>query len=104
MASDVIAFTRARRCCLMLAEKSMVPSSFDDVDCRFRSRAMTRAILAALVLACAVTSASAQKLSSEDLTQRAIERRAIEAAVWGMPAVNYRLMYEEMVRKTGGGF
>jgi hypothetical protein len=43
-------------------------------------------------------------LSAEDLTRRAIERRAIEAVIWGMPAVNYRLMYHEMVRKTQGGF
>ena len=37
------------------------------------------------------------------LAERAIYRRAIEAAIWGMPAVNYELMYREMVRKLKGG-
>ena len=44
------------------------------------------------------------KYSSADLAERAIERRAIEAAIWGIPAVNYYLMYQEMVNKVGGGF
>src|SRR5215467_10739017 len=42
--------------------------------------------------------------NSADLAERAIQRRAIEAVVWGMPAVNYHLMYHEMVRKTKGDF
>jgi hypothetical protein len=42
--------------------------------------------------------------SSTDLAERAVHRRAVEAAIWGMPAVNYQLMYEEMVRKVKGGF
>jgi hypothetical protein len=45
-----------------------------------------------------------QKFSAEDLASRAIQRRAIEAVIWGMPAVNYHLMYREMVSKTNGGF
>jgi hypothetical protein len=36
--------------------------------------------------------------------RRAIARRAVEAAIWGMPVVNYQLMYQEMIRKTSGGF
>src|SRR6478609_3858917 len=40
----------------------------------------------------------AQDLSSEELTQRVIERRAVEAVIWGMPAVNFDLMYQAMVR------
>src|SRR4029434_5528238 len=39
-----------------------------------------------------------------DLARRAMERRAIEAVIWGMPAVNYHLMYQAMVRETKGGF
>ena len=35
--------------------------------------------------------------------ERAIHRRGVEAAIWGVPAVNYELMYQEMVRKAGGG-
>jgi len=30
--------------------------------------------------------------------------RAVEAVIWGMPVVNYDLMYQEMVRKTHGGY
>src|SRR5262245_11999634 len=36
--------------------------------------------------------------TAADLERRAIERRAIEAVVWGMPAVNYELLTQEMVR------
>jgi hypothetical protein len=54
----------------------------------------------------AQTSVPAQQLSADDLARRAIERRAIEgraveAVIWGMPAVNYDLMYQEML-KLGG--
>ena len=38
--------------------------------------------------------------SPSRLAHRMLERRAVEAAIWGMPAVNYHLMYQEMVRKT----
>jgi hypothetical protein len=34
--------------------------------------------------------------------ERAIYRRAIEAVIWGMPAVNYDLMLQEMLNKTPG--
>jgi hypothetical protein len=42
----------------------------------------------------------AQDFSTEDLARRTIERRAVEAVVWGMPAVNYDLMLQEMLTKT----
>jgi hypothetical protein len=58
--------------------------------------------LAALALIGAVASAPAQQFSAEDLARRAIERRAAEAVIWGMPAVNYDLMLQEMVTKTAG--
>ena len=48
--------------------------------------------------------ATGRKLSAADLAARAIHRRAVEAAIWGMPAVNYRLMVQEMVDKLQGGF
>src|SRR5262245_4981798 len=38
------------------------------------------------------------------LAECATHRRADEAVIWGMPAVNYRLIFQEMVRKTKGGF
>ena len=39
-----------------------------------------------------------------DVARRAVQRRVVEAAIWGMPAVNYQLMYQEMVRTVDGGF
>lgn len=41
----------------------------------------------------------------EDLTRRTIERRAVEAVIWGVPAVNFDLMYQAMIRdaKAGSG-
>jgi hypothetical protein len=42
--------------------------------------------------------------SSTELTERTTYRRAVEAVIWGMPAVNYHLMYQEMVDKVKGGF
>jgi hypothetical protein len=58
-------------------------------------------ISAVLGLACAAISANAQQFSVDDLARRTIERRAVEAVIWGMPAVNTDLMYQEMV-KLGG--
>ena len=46
----------------------------------------------------------APRFSATDLAERAIYRRAVEAAIWGMPAVNYQLMYQEMVDKVKGDF
>jgi hypothetical protein len=58
--------------------------------------------LAALTVACAAVSAHGQDFSAEDLARRTIERRAVEAVIWGMPAVNYDLMLQEMLNKTAG--
>src|SRR6478736_565085 len=46
-----------------------------------------------------------QGFAAEDLARRTIERRAVEAVIWGMPAVNFDLMYQAMVRdaKAGAG-
>src|SRR5580700_3965295 len=57
--------------------------------------------LATLAFTCTTMFAEAQTLSSQDLDGRTIERRAVEAVIWGMPAVNYDLMYQEML-KLGG--
>jgi hypothetical protein len=62
---------------------------------------MKQAILAFALLGAAVT-ASAQNMSSDELNRRAVERRAVEVALWGMPAVNYDLMLQEMLTKTAG--
>ncbi len=39
--------------------------------------------------------------SDDDLMRRTIERRAVEAVIWGMPAVNYDLMFQAGVRARG---
>jgi hypothetical protein len=65
-------------------------------------QSMNRTIVAAFTFLCAATSAPAQNLSTEDLARRTIERRAVEAVIWGIPAVNYDLMLQEMLNKTSG--
>src|SRR5580700_2846040 len=51
------------------------------------------------------TSASveAPTFSSDELARRTVRRRAVEAVIWGMPAVNYDLMYQAMVRDARAG-
>ena len=39
-----------------------------------------------------------------ELDRRTLHRRAVEAAIWGMPAVNYDAMYQAAVRDAGGAF
>ena len=58
--------------------------------------------LSALTFAVWQSPVHAQAPSSDELTRRIIERRAFEAVVWGMPAVNYDLMLQEMLSKTNG--
>ncbi len=42
------------------------------------------------------------KFTPGQLAERALHRRAVEAVIWGMPAVNYDLMLQEMLAKTPG--
>ena len=42
-----------------------------------------------------------RNLSPDELTRRMVERRAVEAVIWGMPAVNFELMYQAMVQTKG---
>jgi hypothetical protein len=42
-----------------------------------------------------------QAPSRKDLSRSTIERRAIEAVIWGMPAVNFELMYQATVQSKG---
>ncbi len=39
-----------------------------------------------------------------DLAERAVYRRTVEAVIWGMPVVNYDLMYQAAVREAQGDF
>src|ERR1700754_1091927 len=64
---------------------------------------MKKLPISAIALAAAFSQASfAQSPTLEQLAQRTVERRAIEAVNWGMPAVNYDLMLQEMLTKTAG--
>src|SRR5262245_45153195 len=65
---------------------------------------MTRIILGALAAVIAATAVPAQtpSPSASDIADRALHRRAVEAVTWGMPAVNYDLMLQEMLTKTKG--
>ena len=63
---------------------------------------MLKVIVTVLSLLAAIGTAKAQGLAPEELQRRAIERRAVEAVIWGMPAVNYDLMLQEMLTKTDG--
>jgi len=64
-----------------------------------------RIILFATLVASAAPAGSAQSASQSpaDLAARMLQRRAVEAVIWGMPAVNYDLMYQAAVR-AGAGF
>lgn len=55
----------------------------------------------ALMLTGVSWSVSAKELSGPALMDRVTESRAFEAVVWGVPAVNYELMYQEMIRLGG---
>ena len=44
----------------------------------------------------------AQDYSAEELARRTLKRRAVEAVMWGMPAVNFDLMYQAFVGVKGG--
>ncbi|MGV1793692.1 DUF1254 domain-containing protein [Rhizobium sp. A37_96] len=50
--------------------------------------------------ASAQSSDTSKNLSYKDATIRQTARRAVEAVIWGMPAVNYDLMLQEMLKKT----
>jgi len=61
--------------------------------------------MALIVTALLIPILRAQEFSAEDLAKRTIERRAVEAIIWGMPAVNFDLMFQAMIRdaKAGAG-
>jgi hypothetical protein len=39
-----------------------------------------------------------------ELAERTVHRRAVEAVIWGMPIVNFDLMYQAMAHETDGAF
>jgi hypothetical protein len=64
-----------------------------------RRLAMRREFAIALALSCIPATAIAQATPPDDRLARS---RAVEAAIWGMPAVNYDLMLQQMLTKTPG--
>jgi hypothetical protein len=66
--------------------------------------AMFRAIIAALAILLADPGARAQSASHNDSIDRNMERRAVEAVIWGMPVVNFDLMYQAMALQAKGSF
>jgi hypothetical protein len=67
---------------------------------RFRQALL---ILSALIARGNLWPAMAQRISNEEVARRVIERRAMEAVIWGLPAVNYDLMFQA-ARQAKGGF
>jgi hypothetical protein len=68
-------------------------------------QARTRTILvrsgaAGSMLALGLTSV-AFAVRTTELADRTVKRRAVEAVIWGMPAVNFDLMYQAMVQTKG---
>ena len=63
---------------------------------------MRKFILPTLTLICTLASAQAQSSSAEDIARRTVERRAVEAVNWGMPAVNFDLMFQAMINSAKG--
>ena len=59
-----------------------------------------RIAVLALAAATSATVAAAGTYDSNEIAARMLERRAVEAVIWGMPAVNYDLMRQEMLDTT----
>ena len=45
-----------------------------------------------------LTNAHAQTFSIEELERRRVERRAVDAAIWGMPTINFDAMRQAYLR------
>ena len=61
------------------------------------SQVVRRAALLTVLFFAASTNVSAQTPA-----ERMVQSRAVEAVIWGIPAVNYDLMLQEMLNKTEG--
>jgi hypothetical protein len=64
-----------------------------------------KTVFAALTLSLILTApVRAQAPSADESNRQLIRSRAVEAAIWGMSAVNFDLMYQAMVRETKGSY
>jgi hypothetical protein len=57
-------------------------------------------VLGVLIAACGCH--TEEKYSPKRVSNHVIKSRAVEAVIWGMPAVNYDLMRQQMLTKTDG--
>jgi hypothetical protein len=48
----------------------------------------------------AQTAKTEPTFSPAELAERSIQRRALEAVIWGMPMVNFDLMYQAIVHQV----
>jgi len=58
----------------------------------------------ALVMIAAIVAFLAPAMADVNIKDRMVERRAIEAAVWGMPIVNFQAMRDGLKKDAGVGF
>lgn len=65
-------------------------------------RQIHRSVICAAALIGVALPALAEEYSADEIKRRLIQSRAVEAAIWGMPAVNYDLMLQEMLTETPG--
>ena len=63
---------------------------------------LTLSVFALFSLVARSGAAQSQGFSGAEPARNEIEHRAVEAVIWGMPAVNYDLMYQAAVRAKGG--
>jgi hypothetical protein len=56
-----------------------------------------RLVLVVAALLPAIPLIQAEEYSAAELAERAVHRRAVEAAIWGMPAVNYERMLQAAI-------
>lgn len=60
------------------------------------------ALGAALTVSSFAQEKTTRAFTAAQLNERTIHRRAVEAIIWGIPAVNYDLMFQSMVRDASG--
>jgi hypothetical protein len=61
----------------------------------------TPALICAGALLIGLAHAADPPVTPAQIAERAVQRRAVDAVIWGMPAVNFDLMYQAMIRAKG---